>query len=55
MDLVKAGEVCDPTVTFQIKCGFVVRGVLRNYIEDESCGNCAALIYWENPLLMRPK
>ena len=43
-----SGKLVDPTLTFQLKCGFEVKGILKNYIQDESCCNNAALIYWEN-------
>eukprot|EP00216_Chloropicon_sp_CCMP2111_P005841 CAMPEP_0198241692 /NCGR_PEP_ID=MMETSP1446-20131203/6450_1 /TAXON_ID=1461542 ORGANISM="Unidentified sp, Strain CCMP2111" /NCGR_SAMPLE_ID=MMETSP1446 /ASSEMBLY_ACC=CAM_ASM_001112 /LENGTH=254 /DNA_ID=CAMNT_0043924569 /DNA_START=38 /DNA_END=799 /DNA_ORIENTATION=+ len=39
------GEITDPTVTFQLSCGFQVKGILRDYIDDTSCGNHAALIW----------
>ncbi len=45
---VVAGELVDPTVTFQLRCGFKVKGVIPNYIEDDSCKGFAALILWEN-------
>jgi GNAT superfamily N-acetyltransferase len=46
---VVAGELTDPTLTFQISNGFEVRGLLENYIEDEADDGWAALIVWENP------
>jgi ribosomal protein S18 acetylase RimI-like enzyme len=46
---VVAGELRDPTLTFQLANGFEVRGLLENYIEDESDDGWAALIVWENP------
>lgn len=49
VDRVVAGEMADPTLTFQMSQGFEVRGLLENYIEDESDDGWAALIVWENP------
>lgn len=49
VDLVVAGELTDPTLTFQLKQGFVVRGLIENYIEDSASDNWATLIVWENP------
>lgn len=49
VDRVVAGELQDPTLTFQMGNGFTVRGLLENYIEDESDDGWAALIVWENP------
>lgn len=44
-----AGELRDPTLSFQISNGFEVRGLLENYLEDEADDGWAALIVWENP------
>ena len=49
VEKVIAGELTDPTLTFQMSQGFEVRGMLENYIEDESDDGWAALIVWENP------
>ncbi len=49
VDRVVAGELYDSTLSFQLRNGFVVRGVLRDYFHDERSGNSAALIFWENP------
>jgi GNAT superfamily N-acetyltransferase len=46
---VLAGELFDPTLTFQLKEGFEVRGLLANYLEDSASDNWATLIVWENP------
>jgi GNAT superfamily N-acetyltransferase len=46
---VVAGELHDPTLSFQLENGFEVRGLLPDYIEDESDDGWAALIVWENP------
>lgn len=47
---VVAGEVSDPTLSFQLGRGFVVIGVARNYLrhDSESMGH-AAVIEWLNP------
>ena len=49
VDRVVAGELTDPTLTFQMSHGFEVRGLLENYLEDEADDGWAALIVWENP------
>jgi GNAT superfamily N-acetyltransferase len=49
VDKVVAGEIHDPTLSFQLANGFRVRGLLENYIEDEADDGWAALIVWENP------
>lgn len=46
---VVAGEIWDSTLSFQLKNGFVVRGMLEGYIDDTSADNWATLIVWENP------
>lgn len=46
---VVAGEMNDPTLTFQLSNGFEVRGLLENYMEDEADDGWATLIVWENP------
>ena len=43
---VAAGELYDPTLSFQIKNGFEVRGVLENYMEDPTVDSWASLIVW---------
>lgn len=44
-----SGELGDPTLSFQIKQGFRIIGVVRDYLhcDEESCGH-AALIEWVN-------
>lgn len=49
VDKVVAGELTDPTLSFQLANGFEVRGLLENYIEDEADDGWATLIVWENP------
>lgn len=49
VDKVVAGELFDSTLSFQLKNGFTVRGVLEDYIEDVASDNWSTLIVWENP------
>lgn len=49
VDKVVAGRLVDPTLSFQLRNGFVVRGLLEGYLEDKASDNWAALIVWENP------
>jgi GNAT superfamily N-acetyltransferase len=46
---VVAGELQDATLSFQLRMGFTVRGLIPNYIEDSASNNWATLIVWENP------
>lgn len=48
--LVASGELGDPTLTFQLRRGFHVIGVVANYLrqDPESLGH-AAVIEWVNP------
>lgn len=46
---VVAGELYDPTLSFQLHNGFRVRGVLENYIDDAPTDNWSTLIEWVNP------
>jgi GNAT superfamily N-acetyltransferase len=48
VEKVVAGELSDPTLTFQLANGFEVRGMLEGYLEDEADDGWAALIVWEN-------
>jgi GNAT superfamily N-acetyltransferase len=52
VDRVIAGELADPTLTFQIRWGFRVLGVVSGYLahDPESLGY-AAVIEWLNPAL----
>jgi len=47
-DKVVAEELYDGTLSFQLRNGFEVRGLLENYIEDEATDGWASLIVWEN-------
>ncbi len=49
VDKVARGELYDSTLSFQLENGFEPRGVLANYIRDESTDGWSALIVWENP------
>jgi GNAT superfamily N-acetyltransferase len=49
VDRVLAGELHDSTLNFQLRMGFVVRGLIPNYIEDSASDNWATLIEWVNP------
>ncbi len=43
------GRLVDPTLSVQLRCGFRVHGIIRNYVTDASCDNKAAFIVWRNP------
>ncbi len=47
--LVETQKRSDLVLSFQLREGFVVRGILRNYIRDPLSKNCATLIEWQNP------
>ena len=49
VDKVVSGVLHDSTLSFQLNRGFLVRGLLRDYIEDEASDNWATLIVWDNP------
>ena len=49
IEKVIAGELYDPTLSFQLQNGFEARGAIPNYLDDPSVGNNAVLIVWENP------
>lgn len=42
-------ELRDQVLGFQLREGFVVRGVLKNYITDPKSRNYATFIEWKNP------
>lgn len=46
---VETGEIRDLVLSFQLREGFVVRGILKNYISDPKSRNHAILIEWLNP------
>lgn len=39
-----AGELSDPTVSAQLKVGFELRGLVRDYLDDPVCDNCGATL-----------
>ena len=43
------GDLYDATLTFQLRNGFEVRGVLKDYLNEPAIDSWAALIVWENP------
>lgn len=49
VEKVVAGEIFDPTLSVQLKRGFHVHGIIRNYVDDPICDNKAAFIVWNNP------
>ncbi|RMF88556.1 MAG: GNAT family N-acetyltransferase [Nitrospinota bacterium] len=46
---VVAGELFDPTVSVQLRCGFTVHGIIQNYVNDPSCDGKAVFLVWHNP------
>lgn len=50
---VVAGELRDPTLSVQLRNGFVVKGILYDHITDPRADNCATLIVRENPYYNR--
>jgi GNAT superfamily N-acetyltransferase len=46
---VVAGEIFDPTLSVQLKCGFTVHGIMHHYVDDPMCDGKAAFIVWPNP------
>lgn len=51
---VVAGELYDPTLTFQLENGFEAPCALENYLQDPAVNNYAALIVWHNPMYKAP-
>lgn len=49
VDRVVAGALQDATLSFQLRSGFQVRGLIENYIEDSASDNWSTLIVWTNP------
>jgi len=52
---VAAGELYDPTLSFQIDNGFRVAGALENYLHDDATDSYSALIVWDNPEYQKRK
>ena len=46
---VVSGELFDPVLSFQLREGFILRGVLHSYLRDPQSRNYASLIEWLNP------
>ena len=46
---VVAGELNDPVLSSQLRAGFVVRGLLTDYLHDWRSKNYATLLEWVNP------
>ncbi len=55
VEKVTAGELTDPTLSFQLANGFEVYGLIRGYIEDEYTDDWATFIVWFNPDLYYPE
>ncbi|HLU82945.1 MAG TPA: GNAT family N-acetyltransferase [Trueperaceae bacterium] len=51
---VVAGELRDPTLSFQLDNGFEVVGLIEGYMEDEYTDDWATLIVWRNPDYVDP-
>ncbi|MFN0274426.1 MAG: GNAT family N-acetyltransferase [Chitinophagales bacterium] len=41
---VKNHEIFDPTVSVQEKVGFEIKGLMKDYLNDPTCGNAGAII-----------
>jgi GNAT superfamily N-acetyltransferase len=48
-----AGGMRDRVLDSQLRAGYVVRGLLPNYLQDERSRNWATLLEWENGLTTR--
>jgi ribosomal protein S18 acetylase RimI-like enzyme len=46
---VVAGKMSDPVLSSQLRAGFVVRGLLTDYLHDWRSKNYATLLEWANP------
>jgi hypothetical protein len=44
-----SGELVDPTVSVQLRCGFSVHGIIHNYVHDPACDGKAVFLAWYNP------
>lgn len=51
---VAAGEYRDLVLSFQLREGFELRGVMPNYLRDPNSANHASLIEWLNPEYQAP-
>jgi len=52
VDRVRAGELYDPTLSFQLENGFEAVSAIPDYMDDPAVGNNAVLIVWHNPDLV---
>lgn len=43
-DKVKSHQIFDPTVSVQEKIGFEIKGLIKDYLNDPTCGNAGAII-----------
>lgn len=43
------GEIADPVLSGQLRRGYEVHGIIRDYLDDPSCANYGVLIVWRNP------
>lgn len=48
VEQVITGQIYDSTLSFQLKNGFEVRGMIADYLDDAASDNWATLIVWEN-------
>ncbi len=47
---VEKENIYDPTLTFQLNQGFILKGIISNYLPDDAKSlKYAALLEWENP------
>ena len=44
-----AGQIPDRVLTSQLRAGFAVRGILKNYLQDGRSRSFATLLEWKNP------
>jgi GNAT superfamily N-acetyltransferase len=49
LEKVVAGELSDPTLTFQLRNGFECLGAIADYLPDEATDGWASFIVWHNP------
>lgn len=50
VDRVVRGSLKDPVLSSQLRAGFVVRGVMKDYLHDWRSKNYATLLEWVNPV-----
>jgi len=46
--LLHARKRFDPTLSVQLNRGFIVHGILHNYVHDPECDGKAAFLVWRN-------